>query len=183
MSVDPLRVPPEFIMELAMGVTDPYKLAKKYDITEQEYLQLHTYPWFNKAVAHQKEQLEKAGFDFHAKMKMLAEDMLVHTYHAAKLSEAVGVKLDVAKHLTKVAGLEPAQGAANQQANTPSFSITISLPKQYVDSLHDKTIPQTVTLQHGPLDAVEDAVVVDDLPGESPASPLLPATLTNKDLA
>lgn len=182
--IDPLRVPPELIMELAMGVNDPFKVANKWGFSDKEYLQLHSYEWFNRAVKAQTAELEKAGFNFQMKMKMLAEDMLVHTYHAAKVSESVSVKLDVAKQLTKVAGLEPAANA-NQNLNAPSFSITISLPKQYVDKLHeknDRSIPETITLQHGPLDSVEDAIVVDDLPGENPAV-TLPAPLTNKDLA
>lgn len=123
--MDPLSVKPELIYELAMGVGDPAAVAKKHGYSELELMQMHTYPWFNKALSDRRDELEKSGFDFRAKMKMLAEDMIIDVYQAAKLSNAVSSKLDVAKHLTKIAGLEPAVGA-NPAAQGAGFSITIN---------------------------------------------------------
>ncbi len=120
--MDPLNVPAELILDIALGLHPHDKIAQKHGITEHDLLKLHTQEWFNRQVNAQRESLEKAGFDFKAKVKLLAEDMVVDVYHAANL-------------------------------------------------------------KHGALDHVEDAqlVSVDELQGESPA--VVPAVLTNKDLA
>jgi hypothetical protein len=180
--VDPINVPAELILDIALGLHPHDKIAQKHGITEHDLLKLHTQEWFNRQVNAQRESLEKAGFDFKAKVKLLAEDMVVDVYHAAKKSDAVTPKLDAAKMLTKLAGLEPNPALAAAQG-APSFSISISLPKSYIDALHDKPSVQEITLKHGALDHVEDAqlVSVDELQGESPA--VVPAVLTNKDLA
>jgi hypothetical protein len=168
------------ILDLALGIHPHDKIAQKYGITEHDLLKLHTQPWFNRELGNKREELERAGFDFKAKVKFLAEDMVIDTYIAAKKSEAVGAKLDVAKHLTKLAGLEPNPALAAAQG-APTFSINISLPKSYIDSLHDKPAVQEITLKHGVLDHVEDAVVVDELVGDGPAH--VAAATANKDLA
>lgn len=174
------NIKPEFIAELALAIRDPHELAKKHGYTEEELLRFYTYPWFNKAVADKKEEFEKAGFNFQAKMKMLAEDMIIDAYQAAKLSTAVTPKLDVAKHLTKIAGLEP-QPTQNPNGSTnPNFSITIALPKEYIDSLHDRNTPKEITLQSENYHQVSDT---DDhaIEGTPPELDTLPA-LVNKDL-
>lgn len=109
-----------------MGVEDPYTIAKKHGYTEKEYLQLNGMPWFHTALDKCRATLDEAGFNFTTKMKMLAEDLIVHTYHQAKLSDSVNVKLDVAKHLTKVAGLEPAQNNLNPLGAGGAFQVVIN---------------------------------------------------------
>ena len=181
--MDPLSVPPELILDLALGIHPHDKLAQKYGITEHDLLKLHTQEWFNRQLKERRAELERAGFDFKAKVRLLAEDMVVDAYIAAKKSDAVTPKLDVAKHLTKLAGLEPNPALAAAQG-APSFSINISLPKSYIDALHEKPAVQEITLKHGALDHVEDAQVisVDDLDARgSPSS--VPAAVANKDLA
>jgi hypothetical protein len=113
-----LDVKPELIIDVALGIHPLPKLAAKYGMTELELMQLHTRDWFNRAVAEKKAELESAGFNFKAKMTLMAEDLLIDAYHAAKLSDAVTPKLDVAKHLAKLAGLEPQPGANLQLGNT-----------------------------------------------------------------
>lgn len=181
--MDPLNVPPELILDLALGMKDHAELAKKYGTTEHEILKLHTQEWFNRLLNEQRTNLEKAGFDFKSKVRMLAEDLVVDVYHAAKRSDAVTPKLDVAKHLTKLAGLEPTPGQSTAQGG-PSFSINISLPKSYVDALHEKPSVQEITLKHGALDHVEDAILVstDDLQGNPPAVIQINPATANKDL-
>lgn len=183
--MDPLNVPAEMILDLALGINPHDKIAQKYGISEHELLKLHTQDWFNRQLNEQRTSLEKAGFDFKAKVRMLAEDMVVDAYHAAKKSDAVTPKLDVAKHLTKLAGLEPQTGPNAAQGSGPSFSISISLPKSYIDALHEKPAVEAITLKHGALDHVEDAtlVSVEDLAETPPAVIQINPAVTNKDLA
>jgi hypothetical protein len=171
------------ILDLALGMKTHDQIAQKFGISEHDLLKLHTQEWFNRVVNEQRANLEKAGFDFKAKVKLLAEDMVVDAYHAAKKSDAVTPKLDTAKMLTKLAGMEPAVGGL-PNSGAPSFSISISLPKSYIDALHEKPSVQEITLQHGALDHVEDAVLVsvDDLPVGAPTPAAVPAALINKDL-
>ena len=173
----PLQVKPEFIVDLALGIYPPDKLCAKHGVSDLELMQLYTQEWFNRAIAEKKAELEKAGFNFTAKMKMMAEDMLIDAYHAAKLSDAVTPKLDVAKQLVKVAGLEPTP-AANGNLNAPGFTINISLPKAYIDALHDKSVPQEMTLTRGEYSHIED--VIAELEGTPPALDITP--INNKDL-
>lgn len=177
--MDPLSVKPEMIVDMALGIKPHDQICSKYGITELELLKLFTQEWFNKAIADKKTELEKAGFNFTAKMKMMAEDMLIDAYHAAKLSDAVTPKLDVAKQLVKVAGLEPSP-TQNPNANTPGFTINISLPKAYIDSLHEKPALQEMTLTRGEYAAVEDVEPVTDLAGSPPMLDITPSN--NKDL-
>lgn len=123
--MDPLNVPPELILDLALAIHPHDKIAQKYGLSEHELLKLHTQEWFNQQIDAQRQALAKAGFDFKAKVRILAEAMVVDAYQAAMKSDAVTPKLDVAKHLTKLAGLEPAPGLAAAQG-APSFSININ---------------------------------------------------------
>jgi len=175
--VEPLDVKPELIVDIALGFKTHDQICTKYSLADKELLQLYTQEWFNKAVADKKAELEKAGFNFTAKMKMMAEDMLVDAYHAAKLSDAVTPKLDVAKQLVKVAGLEPAPNNP-QNNNAPGFTINISLPKAYIDSLHDKNVVQEMTLTRGEYTAVEEPPA--ELEGTPPTDALI--QINNKDL-
>jgi hypothetical protein len=185
---NPLAIPAEFITELALNIHPTPRLCAKYGLTDQDFLVLHTMEWFNRAVSDKRTELEKAGFDFKAKMKMLAEDMIVDAYHAAKLSTAVTPKLDVAKHLTKLAGLDPQPGSFDVPGT--GFTISISLPKQYIDSLHDRPSKEHDELRELTLtqnDYTNDYTPVPDgveLSGEPPqVQHILSALETNKDLA
>lgn len=178
--MDPLSVKPEMIIDVALGVKTQDQICSKYGLTDLELLKLYTQEWFNKAVSEKRAELESKGFNFTAKMKMLAEDMLLDAYHAAKLSDAVTPKLDVAKQLVKVAGLEPApNNPANNQA--PGFTINISLPKAYIDSLHDKNVVSEMTLSRGEYVAVTPDETPAELEGSPPMLDITPSS--NKDLA
>jgi len=176
--MDPLSVKPEMIIDVALGIKTQDQICTKYSLTDLELLKLYTQEWFNKQVAEKRTELEKAGFNFTAKMKMMAEDMLIDAYHAAKLSDAVTPKLDVAKQLVKVAGLEPAANAPNQGA--PGFTINISLPKAYIDSLHDKNVVSEMTLSRGEYTTVTADEPPTELEGTPPVEALI--QINNKDL-
>jgi hypothetical protein len=111
--------------DLAAGIDDPYEVARRHGYSDEEYDTLQQQSWFTKAVASKRRELEANGFTFAAKMGMLAEDLLIQAYVAAKNSESVSHKLDVAKYLTKIADLEPKQTAPGAGSG---FSITINIP-------------------------------------------------------
>lgn len=151
-----LRLPPEMITELAMGNSDPITIAKKYDYTLEDYMQIATYEWFHREVANRKSQLESEGFTTKAKMASLAEDLLVDVYAAAKLSDSINAKLDVAKYLSKIGGLEPQPGI--QSVGGAGFSVTINFPTPAVGAN-----PTTQDQQHSiTIEGVSTSLDVED---------------------
>jgi len=136
--MNPLRVPPEMISEMAMGMGSQLECAKRHGYTDLEFLQLCTYPWFTRAVEEEKAKLESEGFTFHNKMAKMAESLLIETYEAAIKSDSVSLKLEVAKHLAKLGRLEP---QPNQPAlqQVGGFQLTIHFSKP-PEGYEDKTV-------------------------------------------
>ncbi len=129
------------VMEIAAGIDNPVVIAKRYGVEPAEYARMALSPWFVKEIDNKRKMLEDDGFTVRAKAAMLAEDLMVDTYRAAKISESVGAKLDVLKHLSKLGDLEPKPG---QQAPIGGgFSITIKLPENYVGTPDGKIIEHT----------------------------------------
>lgn len=124
-SLQSRQVPPELFVELAFGIEPPTTVAARFGYTSTEYNALAAQPWFQKALKSKQDELASQGWNFRAKMGMLAEDILTDAYVAAKASDSAAIKLEVGKYLTKVADLEPRQ--SNQLAAGPGFSISINL--------------------------------------------------------
>lgn len=131
-------VDPEMILEIAAGIENPVVVAKRYGVEPADYARMAMTPWFAKELDAKRKMLEDDGFTVRAKAAMLAEDLMVDTYRAAKLSESVGAKLDVLKHLSKLGDLEPKPG--NHAPVGGGFSITIKLPDNYVGTPDGKII-------------------------------------------
>jgi hypothetical protein len=121
-----LHLPPEMLAEMASGFEDPVRVAARYGYDQAAYDTLTSQEWFVQAVEAKRAELRRSGWTFKAKAALMAEDMLEETYLAAKQSDSVGTKLEVAKYLTKIADLEPRTNAP--VASGPGFSITINLP-------------------------------------------------------
>lgn len=151
----PLRINPEMITEIAMGLGAPVEIAKKYGLNELDFLQISGHPWFEKAVSARHQQLVDEGFTPRAKFANLAEDLMVHCYQQAKLSTSLSLALDVAKHLAKLGGLEPQPNQQNANAGA-GFQLVINVPSTA------GTTPQTLTI-NGSADPqldIEDAISV-----------------------
>jgi hypothetical protein len=128
--------PPEMIQEIAVGLEAPHEVAYRYGYERADFDELSRTRWFMKAVGEAAERLEKSGWSVQAKAAMLAESMLVNAYHAARASDSVTNKLDVAKYLSKIGGLEPNPNQLNHTADG-GFSITINIPKYKDDDESD----------------------------------------------
>lgn len=121
-------VPRDMIYEIAMGVGTPLEIARRHGYTDADFIILNAYKWFERAVQAARTELESAGFTFERKMAMLAEDLMIACYHAARAPDThVSTKLDVAKQLAKLGRLEPNPTlAAAAQAAGAGFSISIN---------------------------------------------------------
>lgn len=164
------HVSTEMITEIAMDVENPVAIAQRFGYSQQEYLMLCAHPWFTRAVEEKREILKSEGMSFKTQMGSLAQDMLIQAWQAASASDSVQNKLDVAKYLTKVAGLEPQPNALALAAGA-GFSLVISLPPTATAAA--QTIAMTgVQDLLGP---VEDAFVIDTGP-DAQVDALPPAT-------
>lgn len=121
------QLPAEMLMEMAMGLGDPIAIASRYGYDQNDYIRMSTQPWFHREIDRLAKELEANGFTVKQKMASLAEDLLIDTYRAAKSSDSVALRLDVAKYLSKIGGLEPQPGV---QAAGAGFSLTINLSGQ-----------------------------------------------------
>jgi hypothetical protein len=104
-------LPPQMMRDLAMGLGTPIDIVGKYGYTADDYIKMCGHQWFHKEVEKYTETIASEGFTTKHKMTMLAEDLLADAYRAAKASDSVQNKLDVAKYLSKISGLEPQPGA------------------------------------------------------------------------
>jgi len=121
-----IDTPVQMIHEIAVGLEPPHEIAARYGYSASEYRTLATTKWYKRALAKAVEEQEAQGFTQQMKMRVMAETLLVHTYHAAKASDSVQNKLDVAKYLAKIADMEP---KPNQQVTTDNgFNIIINIP-------------------------------------------------------
>ena len=142
-----LELPPAMITDLAMGNSDPIAIVKKYDYTFEDYMKMATYDWFHRAVAARKTPLESEGFTAKIKFGAMAEDLLANAYRAAVVSDSVAIKLDVAKYLSKISGLEPQPGI--QAVGGAGFSVTINFPNQPALNAtpHTSDQPHSITIE------------------------------------
>lgn len=153
------HVPPELFVELAFGIEPPTSVAARFGYSQAEFGTLSAQPWFQKALKAKQDELAAQGWNFRAKMGMLAEDLLTDAYVAAKASDSAAIKLEVGKYLTKVADLEPRQ--SQQAIAGPGFSISINLGAQPnstngVIDVSSKDVSATLPGSFGELPAIPD---------------------------
>ena len=150
-----LLLPPELVTEVALGIEPATTLFKRYGYSDAEYQQISTSTWFSKEIVAKRAALEADGFNFPAKMKMLAEDLMTEAYLHAKESDSVSAKLEVGKYLAKLADLEPRANA--QAVSGPGFQINISIP-----SMQNEQVTSVIDIGAAPADEPEDAGGLDE---------------------
>lgn len=106
-------------------------------ITPVEYQAISGNPQFQRYVDTYANELRDSGFSFAAKAKILAEDLLVTSYHMARDPDVpAAVRAKIHENFVEWADLKPKK---DQNAIVgPGFSITINLPS--TDSSPEKSI-------------------------------------------
>lgn len=169
------QLPAEMMVKIAMGLESPAAVAAEFGFSSDEFLKMSTQPWFFKQIEDTKARLESEGFTFKNKMAALAEDLLIDAYQHARRSVDVSAKLDVAKYISKVAGLEPVTGQVGAAGG--GFSLVINIPPSH-GGTHGGA-PQTITI-----DATPTNPEIEDL-SEAPTQNLiaLPTMQVNGELS
>jgi hypothetical protein len=119
--------PQEMVNIIAQGLEEPADVAARFSISPQTWEKLSTWKPFLDAVAAQKAELEKSGFVFQTKVRWMASDLTEDLYIKARHPDAtIGQKLETAKYLAKIAGLEPKEAAGAGAGEGFSVSININ---------------------------------------------------------
>ena len=106
-------------------------------ITQTEYDLIATNPQFQRYVDTYSNELRDSGFSFAAKAKILAEDLLVTSYHMARDPDVpAAVRAKIHENFVEWADLKPKKDQTALAG--PGFSITINLPS--TDSSPEKSI-------------------------------------------
>jgi hypothetical protein len=116
--------------ELAAGIDDPLDVARRYGISDSEYVTLVGQKWFIALLATHKRMLEEGGFDYKAKMAFFAEAAATEAYKRALESDSASLMLDAAKFYAKVAGLEPRPQQNALATPGSGFQVIINIPER-----------------------------------------------------
>lgn len=154
-----LKVPPEMMTELALGMEDGVLIAQRHGFSAADFAALMGQPWFMKALKAKQDDLEANGLTFRAKMGMLAEDLLIDLWMAAKQSDSASLKLDASKLFAKLADLEPKN---NQQvfAGNSGYQIVINVPDNYTQT------PSSSAVASDPAQPLNTTPVIDITPSK-----------------
>lgn len=125
---DTFGLPPQCLHDVAAEIDELPTIAKRWDIPLQRLNQLLSTPSIKLQVEQKRAEMKASGVTFRMKAEVLAEDIMLEAYHAAKDAEASNAfKLETAKWLTKIADREPKQ---NTMAPGTGFSLQINIPSQ-----------------------------------------------------
>lgn len=132
-----LDVPPELVLELAVGVDTFDNICRKhgYDTSQIEHLRNDNS--LKTRVAKAETELQKDGFTHKLRAGYGADQILrILIARGMDPSTPLSVALDIYKELVKTGDLVPKQNLTQQTTN--GFSITINIPK--IDDQPGRTI-------------------------------------------
>jgi len=122
---DQFLIPQEMVALVAQGMEDPAEVAARFGVTGEKWEKLQSWKPFLDAVAAHRAELEASGYVLQTKLKWMASDITEDLYIQARAPQAsIAQKLETAKFLTKLAGMEPKDGQAKAGEG---FQITINL--------------------------------------------------------
>lgn len=148
-------LPPEFVLEVALGVEDEYDVAERYGYTREQFDILNGLKPFQIAVKKTRADLDKNGDMFRAKAHIMAEKVMDSGF--AKAIDNTTPLKEVTEFLKTLANLADLVPKTTLQAAGPGFSINIVLPE--VDK---KTLDITEKAKKAAVSDMERAIEVKD---------------------
>lgn len=120
------QVPPELVVTLAQGLTDPDVAAQKHGIEPAVWEKLKVWPPFIAAVEAAKADLAANGHTFRVKSKFMAEELAENLFIQAMRPDATfAQRLSATQFFTRVGGLEPKE--EKLATSTEGFSVSINI--------------------------------------------------------
>lgn len=173
----------EMMLELAIGLEPPVKVAAKHNIDAVTFATMTTQDWFMDALLRERERLRDEGFTWQAKAKLMNQEVIQDLF---KLSKANGLKpetqLEFSKHLSDMTGERKPVNTLGSAG--PQFQITINMPdnprgptnvKDLIQSQKAAKLPPMVIEMGSPPDTLPPApahVSAMALPGDLVGPPL-----------
>lgn len=148
-------LPPEFVLEVALGVEDEYDVAERYGYSREQFDILNGLKPFQIAVKKTRADLDKNGDMFRAKAHIMAEKVMDSGF--AKAIDNTTPLKEVTEFLKTLANLADLVPKTTLQAAGPGFSINIVLPE--VDK---KTLDITEKAKKAAVSDMERAIEVKD---------------------
>lgn len=148
-------LPPEFVLEVALGVEDEYDVAERYGYSREQFDILNGLKPFQIAVKKTRADLDKNGDMFRAKAHIMAEKVMDSGF--AKAIDNTTPLKEVTEFLKTLANLADLVPKTTLQAAGPGFSINIVLPE--VDK---KTLDITEKAKRAAVSDMERAIEVKD---------------------
>lgn len=148
-------LPPEFVLEVALGVEDEYDVAERYGYSREQFDILNGLKPFQIAVKKTRADLDKNGDMFRAKAHIMAEKVMDSGF--AKAIDNTTPLKEVTEFLKTLASLADLAPKATLQAAGSGFSINIVLPE--VDK---KTLDVTEKAKKAAVSDMERAIEVKD---------------------
>ena len=128
------------------------QVAASEGLTLLEYQDIAKNPQFIRYVDGFTSDLKANGFSFVAKARVLAEDLLPHTYFMAKDENTpAAVRMKAIENLVDWGDLKPKTNQNMQKG--PGFSITISLPDPATGKSHSITVDHQPQSEETALDS------------------------------
>jgi hypothetical protein len=135
---------PRIAYALALGLSTPSDVFRKYGVGLEEARRLIALPAFISTIKRYKEEVTEKGVTFRLKAKIQAEDLLTQSYALATDPEVpAAVRADIIKWTAKMAGLEPTEkekGGGSGAGSGFNLSITFAgTPAQPAGAIIDIT--------------------------------------------
>jgi hypothetical protein len=122
--------PPQFTMDLALGVEDLGSILDRYGLVKAQFDHLYALPAFRMELAALRKEVAEKGITFRRKAALQAEMYLAELDNLmADVSGSVapGVKVDIFKTLAKLGDLEPKESKTDQGGSTSNIQININI--------------------------------------------------------
>lgn len=124
-------VPPEMMLHLAAGMEEPFKIAKRYGFSEEEFAALCQWPPFQQQVEQTKAELRDKGYDFRLTNRLYANELGRKYFLMAMSNDAtIGQVGEAYKTTAELGDLKPKQLAQNISGQGAKFSVVINLPSE-----------------------------------------------------
>jgi len=124
-----LNIPPQLVWECAAGLEDPVAIARRFNLSDEQWARLSQWPAFINAVQAQRAQFEREGMTFRLKASLMADEVMDGLFkQTISLDSTISQKLSVLNTLVDIAGIKNTKKEDASNA-APKFSITINIPQ------------------------------------------------------
>lgn len=147
-------VPQALVDSVAMGVATHEAIQARFDVSDEDWDFLTEWSPFKRAVAARRAEYEAAGLTPKLRAALQAQDMNDELYVVGCKSDTpTSLKIEIAKHLSKIAGIDQPVAVKSEQGT--SFVVNINLDRSAADKTREQAVrvvdqaPKTLSKSEG----------------------------------